>query len=145
MDLLIIIFGLTLLEATHEGYALKGRRLGISIFGTIAGVIEFIKHVGIVIMVVYLLHCFTYAYHFQSFKWIFLFTGQLALGWAALRYSVFDFAHNLAAGIPLFYIGNMKLYDKFLQWLLKRQIKSRFFIITRIVLLAAGLSLILRL
>ena len=44
------------------------------------------------------------------------------LGFLLLRFGMYDFIRNAAAGDPLFYIGTTKWYDRFFRW---------FFIITK--------------
>lgn len=146
MMLLSIILFLTIFEAVHEGLALRGKNVGSSRLGTIAGLVEMVKLTGLVAIILLLIYTERYDDYLHSgwhfWRWLVL---QLVLGWLCIRYSIFDFIHNLAAGLELIYIGKTKLYDKFLRWLTKKQPPFQFHFWTRAVLLGVGLSLILKL
>jgi hypothetical protein len=146
MILLSIILFLTILEAVHEGLALRGKIQGSSRLGTIAGLVEMVKLTGLVAIVLLLLHTGRYDDYLHSgwhfWRWLAL---QLVLGWLCIRYSIFDFIHNIAAGLSLVYIGKTKLYDKFLRWLTKTTPPFAFHFWTRVVCLGVGLGLILKL
>jgi hypothetical protein len=141
MVLLLIIIILTVLEALHEGLHHKGKK-------TIAGVIEFIKLFGISAMIPYFIWYDGYDYYFDN-HWSILvgrFMVPFVLGWITVRYAIFDFVHNAAAGLNLYHIGTTKLYDKLLAWLMNEKIKQPrniHFWITRTLLLVVGVSLIL--
>jgi hypothetical protein len=143
MILFAIILFLTIFEATHEGLALLGKNTGNARLGTIAGLVEMFKLTGMVAIVLLLIHTDYYDDYLSSgwhfWRWLAL---QLVIGWLCIRYAIFDFIHNAFAGIDIWYIGKMKLYDKFFTMLLKRQPKARFFVITRILLLVLGLNMI---
>jgi hypothetical protein len=36
------------------------------------------------------------------------------LGYALLRFAIFDYCYNMAAELPFFYLGNTKIYDVYL-------------------------------
>ena len=98
MNLLIALF-LIMFEACYEGFKLRKWHI-------VSEIIEFIY-----------LACIT----FVIFGW---YNGYFAttptnpdfwfvlFGYVLLRYAIFDLIHNMAAGLPLFYIGNTKLFDK---------------------------------
>lgn len=141
MILLGIIVFFTVFEALHEGFALNGK-------GTLAGVIEFIKLFILTLLVPFLMWYSKYDYYFQDWRHVAWFLPQFIFGWIFIRYAIFDFIHNAAAHLNLYHIGTVKLYDKLFAWLMNKKIKQprpEFFWITRILLLAAGVSLILHL
>lgn len=146
MILLSIILFLTIFEAVHEGLALRGKNDGSSRLGTIAGLVEMVKLTGLVGIVMLLIYTPKYDYYLSSphHFWVW-FTIPLVIGWLALRYSIFDWIHNLCAGLDWKYIGKTKLYDKFLRWLTKKQPPFPFHFWTRLILLGLGLGLILKL
>lgn len=142
MILLGIIVFFTVFEALHEGFALNGK-------GTLAGIIEFIKLFVLTLMIPFLMwYGKEYSYYFTDWRHLFWFLPQFIGGWICIRYAMFDFIHNAAARLNLYHIGTVKLYDKLLAWIMNekiRQPRPRFFWITRTLLLAMGLSLILHL
>lgn len=102
--LFLIVF-----EAVPEGLALAGHK-------TVAGIIEFVFLAGITLTV--------FAYFTQKYPmrkicyykiniipsmtksyWYYV------IGYVLLRFTLFDIIHNLAAGLPVFYIGITKWFD----------------------------------
>lgn len=139
MLLLFTIFILTVLEAIHEGLAFNHK-------GTIAGLIEFVKLTAIALIIPVFLWTTQYDYYFTDWHHMIKFTVSMIIGWLAIRYAVFDFIHNLAAGLDLYYIGVTKLYDRVLAWIVGEKLRTprpRFFWITRSLLLVLGVSVIL--
>ena len=141
MLLLGIIVFFTVLEAVHEGLALRGK-------GTIAGVIELVKLAGLpaLIIIVYLDTQYDNDYFqpFDSWRFFRFFLPHLILGWIFVRYALFDGIHNIAAKLDLYYIGTVKFYDRFIGWLFRHQYPEPSFWVPRIVLLLAGVSLLMR-
>jgi hypothetical protein len=141
MTLLWIIVFFTILEAVHEGLALRGK-------GTVAGMIEAIKLAGLpaLIIVVYFDTQYDQDYFNPFYPWKFyrFFLPHFILGWLFVRYALFDGIHNLAAKLDLYYIGTVKFYDRILARITKKQYPGPTFWIPRILLLAAGVSLLLR-
>lgn len=105
--LFLIVF-----EAVPEGLALAGHK-------TIAGVFEFVFLAGVTLTV--------FAYFTQSYpsyidyyyprdfylKTIFTqgnFWWYIA-GYVLLRLALFDIIHNVSTGLPVFYLGDTKLFD----------------------------------
>lgn len=143
MFILIIIVCLTLLEAIYEGLFLLGKK-------TLSGVIEFIQRAAIPVMIVLIFFDQKYDYYFDDgpnrIFWIY-FLPKFVIGWLAIRYALFDAAHNLAAKIDLYHIGTVKLYDRLLFWIVRKKLQTYpaiFFWFTRLICLALGVSLILR-
>jgi hypothetical protein len=146
MILIIIIVFLTVMEAIHEGLALRGKNEGSSRLGTIAGIVEMIKLAGMVVIVMFLLYTKRYdSYYDQMWKFWAYFLPSLLVGWGGIRYALFDFFHNWFAHLDIWYIGKMKLFDKMMGKLLKRQVKPRFFVITRLWFIVLGVAVLLHL
>lgn len=108
MILLAIILFLTVLEAVHEGLTLRYKILG-NIPGWIPGIVEAIKLAGIVVLIPLIIY-------FTNNGWEIVSLWQYVLGWVLIRYAIFDPTHNLVAGLPIFYVGNTKLYDRLMQF-----------------------------
>jgi len=101
---------LILFEAIPEGLALGGHK-------TLAGVFEFVFLAGITLAVFAFFtnqmplrnkHGLGIIYDL-NYWWI-------IAGYVLLRFALFDYAHNLSAGLPLFYVGDTKIYDQIWQW-----------------------------
>lgn len=141
MVLLLTIVILTLLEAVHEGLVERGLK-------TFGGLVEFIKLAFIAAMIPFYMGYGHYDYYFSDWRHLMWFLVPFIIGWMCIRYALFDFIHNAAAGWNLYHIGTTKLYDRVLSWFLDEKIaqpRPRFFWITRTLLLAVGISLIIRL
>jgi len=151
MILLGIILFFTVLEAVHEGLALRGRRTGKTIYKKIAAGIEFIKLMGIPALVLFwpwlirsdmYLEDYYINPHTNHF-WRTLFV-HLILGWTFIRFGIFNPILNLVAGLSIMHIGTVKLLDRLEKWIFRNQLPGPSFFIPRILLLAAGISLIFR-
>ena len=97
MNLLIALF-LIIFEAVPEGLADRGKK-------ALAGILEFIYLIAI-----------TFA-TFAIFNGIILYSPDTCLwrvlvGYALLRFAIFDFVYNLTRGNSLLFIGSSKLFDK---------------------------------
>lgn len=105
--LFLIVF-----ESVPEGLALAGHK-------TVAGVIEFVFLAGITLTV---FAYFTQQYphpkeyfvrfsnfipkvFYSTYFWYYI------AGYALLRFATFDIIHNISAGLPVFYLGDTKLFD----------------------------------
>jgi hypothetical protein len=141
MVLLATIVILTVFEAVHEGLVERGKK-------TIAGLIEFVKLAVIATLPVFYMGYMDYDYYYSDWRHLFWFLVPYYIGWMCIRYAIFDFIHNAAAGWNLYHIGTTKLYDRILSWWVDEKIatpRPRWFWITRTLLLAVGVSLILHL
>ena len=141
MILLLFIFGFYFLEALHEGLKLRKVRY-------VPGVIEFIKLALLPVFVFWMLDTTDYDTYFQEgnrwqLPWHFV--APLVGGMVLLRYGMFDFVHNLTAGINIYYIGSSKFYDKILALITKKQNIALFFWLTRVLALLVGVFLLIRL
>ena len=140
-----IILFFTVLEALHEGLALRGLK-------KVAAVFEFIKIMGIPALVLFwpwLINTdadlFDYYNNVNTWHfWRYLFV-HLILGWTFIRYGIFNIILNIAAGLPVIHIGTVKLIDRLETRIFKKQYPGPAFFIPRIILLAIGLSLVFRL
>ena len=160
MKLIGFILFLTVLEAVHEGLRLRANHVGLDIrlngeqtvlkalrIITWAGIIEMIKLAGMVVIIILCLADIKYEDYFwyQNQRHLWLgFIPSLILGWAFIRYAIFDFVHNACAGLELCYVGKTKLFDKFFNRLLRKQEPTFFFWWTRVIFLLVGLSLIIK-
>jgi len=113
MILLSIILFLTITEALHEGLQLRYA-------GTdklwVPGIIEFIKLLGIVIMIPLLIWYDGLDYYFKYSETLWRnFIPTLFFGWSFIRYAIFDPIFNKVAGLPIFYVGSTKLFDKIMK------------------------------
>jgi len=153
MKLIGFILFLTVLEAVHEG--LKLRAQNFLLINTKSrerilswsGIIEMVKLAGMVGIIVLCLADIKYEDYFwyQNQRHLWLgFIPSLILGWAFIRYAIFDFVHNACAGLELCYVGKTKLFDKFFNRLLRKQEPTFFFWWTRVIFLLVGLSLIIK-
>lgn len=145
MILLSIILFFTVLEAVHEGLSMHSK-------GAIAGVIEFIKLMGLTSLVIFWpwivrdnqgladYYSNPHTWHFWRY-----FVVNLVIGWVFIRYAIFDGIHNVAGKLGLYHIGTVKFYDRWMAKLFKDQYPEPSFWVPRLILLAVGLSLILKL
>jgi hypothetical protein len=131
MILLGIILFLTVLEAIHEGLALRYRVK----LEWVPGIIEAVKLLGIVVLIPLIQYLvLEQGWRIESLLMYFF-------GWVLLRYAIFDPIHNLCAGKPIFYVGYTKLYDKVLLKIDKKQ-GVLFHSFTKPIALACALLLI---
>lgn len=145
MILLSIILFFTVLEAVHEGLALRGKK-------GIAAAIEFVKLMGLPVLVLFWpwlirsdIELADYYYNVHQWHfWRYLFV-NLILGWTFIRFGIFNIILNISAGLPIMHVGTVKLIDKLETRIFKKMVPGPSFFIPRILLLAAGLSLILHL
>jgi len=106
--LFLIVF-----EAVPEGLALAGHK-------TIAGIIEFVFLAGITLTV---FAYFAHKYNRKGIYWdhrnnvimlqpvTMIRYLQIVIGYVLLRVALFSIVHNIAAGLPVFYLGTTKLFD----------------------------------
>jgi len=100
---MILIFTIlwNALEAIADGLYDKGKK-------TISGVIEFIGKLVGIFTVAYVTYGIT-VYTIDIPVW------KIILGFVFVRFLIFDYIYNITRGLEFEYIGNTKLYDKFLQ------------------------------
>ena len=139
MILLGIILFLTVLEAVHEGLALRGK-------GNLAGKVEMFKLAGIVAIILWALATDKHQLYQDNGFWYMIWhlAVPLIIGWAFIRYAIFDFIYNACAGLPLTYIGKTKDFDLWFAKITRKQEPKFFFWWTRPIFLLTGLSVILR-
>lgn len=136
MILLLFVMSFIVLEAVHEGLAHRGK-------GTIAGVVETIKLAGVIVMIAWLMHT-RFPYYENLYNLLRYAVLSLVLGTGFIRYAIFDFIFNSCAGLPLYHVGTVKLYDRLIRWITKNQAPVLFFWSTRIPALAVGMALIVK-
>lgn len=141
MILLGIILFFTILEAIHEGLHFRGMK-------TLAGVVEFVKLTGMLLLVILLYFDQTYDEYFvdRDYLWHFwrYFFVHLILGWLFIRYALFDIIHNLAGKLNWYHMGTVKIYDRVISWIFRNQYPEPSFWVPRVALLVVGITLILR-
>lgn len=86
--------------------------------------------------------CFAYVGHIEtvgSYNFYFIWT---LFGFLLLRFGMYDYVRNIAAGDSLFYVGTTKWYDKFFQWFFKitKQNPTEAMIIPKLISILIGLS-----
>lgn len=98
MIFLIVLF-LIIAEAISEALYDKGTK-------TLSGVFEFILRAATTLVVLFWLFGIDspFGYELSLFK--------LIGGYVLLRFALFDVTYNLVRGLPVFYVGETKLYDK---------------------------------
>lgn len=145
MKLLAIILFFTILEAVHEGLAMRGR-------GTVAGVVEFVKLMGLPALVLFWpwliradMELSDYYYNVHTWHFWRYLVVHLIIGWVCIRYAIFDGIHNIAGKLGLYHIGTVKFYDRWLAKLFKNQYPEPSFWVPRLVLLGLGVGLIFQL
>jgi hypothetical protein len=108
LALFLIIF-----EAVPEGLALGGHKM-------IAGMVEAIYLIGVTIGLFAWITGYNFAWWRTTQSFI-----KILVGYILLRFALFDFVHNISAGLNPFFIGSTKLYDIILSklgafvWILK--------------------------
>jgi len=70
---------------------------------------------------------------------------KVILGYLFLRFALFDAIYNLVSGLPLFYIGSTKVYDKIFKWFFDwtKFPKEHFLAMVKLILLFIGLTFLL--
>jgi hypothetical protein len=128
MNLLIALF-LILFEAIPEGLADRGKK-------RIAGVIEFIYRAVITLTIFYILGGFCKIHLTSTPFW------QVIVGYVLLRFALFDLCYNLTRKLPVFYIGDTKLFDKFWKWFFKESgiPAEHFLAMVRVISLFIGVT-----
>jgi len=109
MNLLIALF-LIVSEAASEGLSLAGHK-------GIAGGIEFI-FLAVVTFMMFSYTTGAYRIFTRRNTVLSLQPNILTVlgGYVLLRFAIFDVIHNLCAGVPMFFIGTTKWYDRIWQW-----------------------------
>ena len=136
MILLGIILYLTALEAVHEGTTLN-RRLMVELdFKWVPGIIEAVKLAGIVVLIPLIQYMVINGWRIDTY-W------EYVVGWVFFRYTIFDPIHNASAGLPIFYFGETKIYDRIFKQI-DGMLGNFFNYFTRFVTLVTGVLLILK-
>jgi hypothetical protein len=100
-NLLFLALFLIVFEQIPDGLELAGHK-------TIAGIITFLYSAGITLgLYAWLLGVRRYEYRPVVLR--------VVLGYVLVRFAIADLVFNISAGLPLFYIGTTKLYDKIWQ------------------------------
>jgi hypothetical protein len=89
-------------EAIHEGLHLAGH-------GIASGITEGIYLAGVTLGL--------FAFITGQLRFDYRPMARILIGYILMRYALFDLIHNQAAGLPLDYIGDTKLFDKGLLWI----------------------------
>lgn len=97
MTLLIFLI-LIISEALYEGLYDNGKK-------ALAGVLEFFNRLLMVGMIILWLNGTDYEFAHREL-WV------LIGGYLLLRFALFDVVYNLMRDLPVFYVGETKLYDK---------------------------------
>jgi hypothetical protein len=131
--LLLASILLILLEAISEGLADRGKK-------TIAGIMEFFYRAMVTFVV------FAWLINFDIFyvKYENLF--YIIGGYLLLRFAIFDIVYNLVRGLPFFFIGTTKVFDKTWQWFFKVTgfPVNHFFAMTKFLLLLIAITWLLK-
>lgn len=98
---LAVIAYLIISEAIYEALLLRKKYI-------LSGIIEFCYHAFVALVIGMFLTGWTWELPNDGLI-------SVLIGWLFLRFAVFDFIFNIVARLPLFYIGNTKLYDKLWQ------------------------------
>jgi len=128
MNLLISLF-LIIFEAVSEGLYDRQKK-------TIAGVIEFIYRAVVTLIIFAWLTNYWHVDTEATDYWV------TVVGYVMLRFAIFDVIYSLARGnTGIFYIGNTKLYERALVWLLnKGKVSYSLIIFTKFIALVWGMS-----
>jgi len=94
--ILVVLLSIIILEAVYEGLAHRGKKF-------ISGLIEGLSHAVVLFGIVGLS---------ASPIWYLIYL--------LYRYVIFDLVYNPVAGNKVDYVGNTKLYDKVLNWVLDK-------------------------
>ena len=129
---LITALFLIVFEQTADGLALAGHK-------TIAGIIEFVYLSGITLG----LFAWLSGQRRYDYRPGFL---RIIGGYVLLRFALADLIFNLSAGLPLFYIGSTKIYDKIWQWFFEwtQFSEIHFLFMFKLIALCIGLSFLIR-
>lgn len=124
---------LILFEAIPEALSLREIK-------TVAGIIEFIYRMVITVII------FAWLVNFQIFHCHYEAIGYIIGGYLLLRFALFDIIFNWCAGLPIFFIGKTKLYDKFWYWFFKTTHFpiNHFFITVKFIGLIIGITWLLK-
>ena len=128
MNLLVALF-LIIFEAVSEGLYDRQKK-------TIAGVIEFIYRAVVTLIIFAWLTNYWNIDTVATDYWI------TVVGYVMLRFAIFDVIYSLARGnTGIFYIGNTKLYERALVWLLnKGKVSYSLIIFVKFIALVWGIS-----
>jgi hypothetical protein len=132
MSNIILVLFLILFEAIPEALAETGRK-------TFAGVLEFIYRA----LVTLILFAFVGgAYLNLGVQDYFFF--HIA-GYVLIRFAVFDLIYNGICGLPWYYIGSTKLFDRMFGWLMTAgKVPNSIILFTKGILLFIGIVWILK-
>ena len=145
MNLILALF-LVIFESVPEALADRGKK-------AIAGNLEFVYRTVVTVLVfawanqnvigsnAYAeLSLFEFLLNFILNYWTVL------VGYVLLRFALFDPLRNVCAGMPLFYIGSTKLYDKIWQSFFKwtKFPPEHFFAMFKFIALLIGITLLVK-
>jgi len=128
MNLLVALF-LIIFEAVSEGLYDRQKK-------TIAGVIEFIYRAVVTLIIFAWLTNYWHINTTAADYWV------TVVGYVILRFAIFDVIYSLARGnTGIFYIGNTKLYERALVWLIdKGKVSYSLIIFVKFIALVWGIS-----
>ena len=128
MNLIASLF-LIIFEAVSEGLYDRQKK-------TIAGVIEFIYRAVVTLIIFAWLTNYWHIDTATTDYWV------TVIGYVMLRFAIFDVIYSLARGnTGIFYIGNTKLYERALVWLIdKGKVSYSLIIFAKFIALVWGIS-----
>ena len=129
MNLLLALF-LIVFEVVPESIKNK----------TLAGVVEFIYRAVVTVIAFVLIG--GYACFAPPMSSLLYTLG----GYVLLRFALFDIIYNAIQGLPIFFIGTTKLYDKWFRWFFikTRLPKEHFLAMLKFISLLIGITWLLR-
>ena len=114
------------LEAVYEGLYDNGKK-------TISGIIEFVQKLIGITTVAYVTYGLTVG-TIDIPLW------KIITGFVLIRFLIFDYIYNKTRGIPLYYTGTTKLYDKLLS-----KVPGHFILFVKVILGIVGTIFLLNL
>ena len=131
LPLILAIF-LIVFQAVPDGLYDEGKK-------TLAGVLKSI-YLAVVTIITF---AFITGVYFVPDRHVFLVT---LAGYLLMRFSLFYVIYNLTRGLPIFFIGTTKIYDKVLNWFFKKTgfPKDHFLAFVSVLLLIIGVVWLVR-
>lgn len=130
--LIIFVLFLIIFEAIHEALYDNNHK-------TLSGIIEFVYLSVITLSILSWLRGL-YIFDITYIPFI-----KIVLGYLFLRFALFDAVYNLLRNLPLFYVGDTKLFDKILTRFFKWTgfPKEHFLAMIKICLLCVGITFLI--